>query len=144
MTVPAPRADYQPRAVTMARTVAVRKILVDHLVTIGATAALVRTIPALLAALEPHLNAAPIAVPPKVLIDGRPADEIARGDHPLSNREVQVLQLVAEGQSTRDIGRRLGIAESTAKTHVTRTLRRLGVHDRAEAVAVGFRRGILR
>jgi DNA-binding CsgD family transcriptional regulator len=62
----------------------------------------------------------------------------------VSRREVEVLQLIAEGQSTREIARRLWITEETVKTHVRRLLDKLGARTRAQAVAVAFRRGVLR
>ena len=52
---------------------------------------------------------------------------------PLSSREVEVLRLVGEGDLNKQIGRRLGISESTVKTHLTRIYRRIGVQDRAAA-----------
>lgn len=62
---------------------------------------------------------------------------------PLSRREVQVLALVAEGYGNREIGERLGIAEATAKVHVTQVFRKLGVHRRAHAVTVGMAQGLI-
>ncbi|MHA6795634.1 helix-turn-helix domain-containing protein [Pseudonocardia bannensis] len=51
----------------------------------------------------------------------------------LTDREHQVLDLVARGLSDREIGRRLGIAERTVKSHLTSAYQRLGVIDRVQA-----------
>lgn len=59
----------------------------------------------------------------------------------LTVREVEILQLVAEGLSNREIGDRLHIAASTARDHVREILRRLGVKSRAAAAVEGLRKG---
>lgn len=59
-------------------------------------------------------------------------------------RELEVLELVAQGMSTSEIGRRLWVTEETVKTHVRRLHDRLGARTRAHAVAIAFRKGILR
>jgi DNA-binding NarL/FixJ family response regulator len=61
----------------------------------------------------------------------------------LSPRELQTLELMRRGLSNRDIGVALGVSENTAKAHVKAILLKLGVADRAEAVAAGFERGLL-
>ncbi|NGN62778.1 response regulator transcription factor [Streptomyces sp. A7024] len=61
----------------------------------------------------------------------------------LSAREREVLELVAKGTSNREIARELFISEATVKTHLTHLYTKLGVKDRAAAVAVGYDRGIL-
>ncbi|MFF8955223.1 response regulator [Streptomyces sp. NPDC014894] len=61
----------------------------------------------------------------------------------LSAREREVLELVARGTSNREIARELFISEATVKTHLTHLYGKLGVKDRAAAVAVGYDRGIL-
>jgi hypothetical protein len=62
---------------------------------------------------------------------------------PLSAREIAVLKLMREGESNAEIGRRLGIAESTVKSHITHMLLKLSATDRASAVARGFDLGLL-
>lgn len=61
----------------------------------------------------------------------------------LSPRELQVLALVADGATNRIAGVRLHVSEATVKTHLLSIYAKLGVSDRAAAVAEGFRRGLL-
>jgi two-component system, NarL family, nitrate/nitrite response regulator NarL len=61
----------------------------------------------------------------------------------LTERESQVLSLIADGLSGPEIGQRLFISASTVKTHVKSVLEKLGVADRAAAVAEAMRRGLL-
>jgi two-component system NarL family response regulator len=58
-------------------------------------------------------------------------------------REVEVIQLVAGGNSNKLIARALTISEETAKTHVKNIIEKLGAHGRTHAVTLGLRRGIL-
>jgi len=67
----------------------------------------------------------------------------APGNEPPSAREREVLALVAKGTSNREIARVLFISEATVKTHLTHPYVKLGVNDRAAAVAVAYDRGIL-
>ncbi|MCU0307258.1 MAG: response regulator transcription factor [Thermoleophilia bacterium] len=62
----------------------------------------------------------------------------------LTDREVEVLALVAEGLSAAAIGRRMHLSEATIKTHLHRLYEKLGVSERAAAVAEAMRRGIIR
>jgi DNA-binding CsgD family transcriptional regulator len=64
------------------------------------------------------------------------------GDRLLTNRELEVLELVAQGYSTREIARKLWVTDETVKTHVRRVLRRLGARTRAHAVAIAFGEGL--
>jgi DNA-binding NarL/FixJ family response regulator len=61
----------------------------------------------------------------------------------LSMREMQVLSGMSQGKSNAQIGRELYLSEDTIKTHARRLFRKLGAKDRAEAVAIGFRRGVM-
>ena len=60
----------------------------------------------------------------------------------LTDRERQVLLLIAQGRSNAEMAELLGIAQSTAKTHVKRVLAKIGVHDRAQAVAFAYQSGL--
>lgn len=61
----------------------------------------------------------------------------------LTERESQVLLGMSQGKSNGEIGRALFLSEDTVKTHARRLFRKLGVGDRAQAVASGFRRGLV-
>ncbi len=61
----------------------------------------------------------------------------------LSEREVEVLNLVAKGLSNKGIANRIGRTEATVKVHVLHVLQKLGVNDRTEAVTVALQRGII-
>jgi DNA-binding NarL/FixJ family response regulator len=62
---------------------------------------------------------------------------------PLSQRELEVLELVAAGATNREAAARLFITEATVKTHLLNIYAKLGVGDRAAAVAEAFNRGLL-
>jgi DNA-binding CsgD family transcriptional regulator len=64
-------------------------------------------------------------------------------DAGLTTRELQVLRAMGRGCSNAEISRELFLAEDTVKVHVRRLFRKLGVRDRAQAVARGFRSGLL-
>ncbi|MGD0246290.1 MAG: response regulator transcription factor [Streptosporangiaceae bacterium] len=65
------------------------------------------------------------------------------GTGPLSQRELEVLELVAAGSTNRQAAARLFLTEATVKTHLLNIYAKLGVGDRAAAVAEGFNRGLL-
>ncbi|GLY74926.1 response regulator transcription factor [Actinoallomurus iriomotensis] len=62
---------------------------------------------------------------------------------PLSRRELEILELVAAGTTNRDAAAKLLISEATVKTHLLNIYAKLGVNDRAAAVAEAFNRGLL-
>jgi DNA-binding NarL/FixJ family response regulator len=71
----------------------------------------------------------------------------AAGDEPrpapLSKREREILQKVADGATTRQVATELGISPHTVKTHLERIFEKLGANDRAQAVAIAIRTGIV-
>jgi two-component system nitrate/nitrite response regulator NarL len=69
--------------------------------------------------------------------------ERADGRPELTPRESEVLQMIAEGLSAPEIGRRIHLSPTTVKTHLHTLYEKLGVSDRAAAVAEGMRRGLL-
>ena len=73
------------------------------------------------------------------------ANEIAlhSGDEALSEREMSVLRLVAEGQANKQIAWRLSISEDTVKAHMKNIFVKLDVADRTHAVTIAVRRGII-
>ena len=70
----------------------------------------------------------------------RPPDEL---HDPLSDREAQVLKLIAEGFSSREIGADLDISEKTVYRHRANILEKLGMHDRVELTRYAIRRGLI-
>ncbi len=64
-------------------------------------------------------------------------------DWQLSDREREVLQLVADGRENKQIAAEMGVAEATVKTYLKTIFTRMHVRSRAEAVAVALRRGII-
>jgi len=62
---------------------------------------------------------------------------------PLTEREMEVLRLLARGQSNREIASELSIAENTVRIHVAHILQKLAVEDRTQAVILAFQRGIV-
>jgi DNA-binding NarL/FixJ family response regulator len=63
---------------------------------------------------------------------------------PLSKREREILQKVADGATTRQVATDLGISPHTVKTHLERIFEKLDANDRAQAVAIAIRTGIVR
>ena len=74
--------------------------------------------------------------------DGRPRSAPVVEFH-LSERETQVLHGMSRGLSNGEIGRELYLSEDTIKTHARRLFRKLHAADRAQAVAVGLRAGVI-
>ena len=75
-------------------------------------------------------------------------DSIDRDEQPalletLTPRELQVLRMMADGLGNKEIAGQLGISDHTAKFHVAQILAKLGAGSRAEAVAIGMRRGLV-
>ena len=74
----------------------------------------------------------------------RARTEVDSAAPPLTERELQVLRGMGRGRSNAEIGRELYLSEDTVKTHARRLFRKLGAADRAQAVAMGFRWGLVR
>jgi DNA-binding NarL/FixJ family response regulator len=64
-------------------------------------------------------------------------------EQPLTRREIDVLQLLAEGLPNKSIAERLGIGDQTVKFHVASILSKLGASNRTDAVRLGLRRGLV-
>jgi DNA-binding NarL/FixJ family response regulator len=62
---------------------------------------------------------------------------------PLSSRERQVLQLVGEGKSTKEVAAQLGVSVKTAESHRARLMRKLDIHETAGLVRYAIRRGLI-
>lgn len=74
----------------------------------------------------------------------RPYSDPGEPFHPLSSREMEVLECVTLGMSNKEIATSLGISHQTVKNHVTAILRKLGVDDRTQAAVFALRRGWVR
>ena len=70
-------------------------------------------------------------------------DDATIGGPPLTNREREILALLADGLANKQIAARLGISTNTVKTHLELLFEKLGASTRAEAVAMGVKRGLL-
>ena len=75
--------------------------------------------------------------------DMGPADDSAAAIQSLTDRETEVLRLLAEGYSTREIAQLLHLAEGTVKNHISMILQKLGARDRTHAVLRALREGVL-
>lgn len=64
-------------------------------------------------------------------------------DDELTEREIDVLRLIGTGNGNKQIADQLSIGEATVKSHVTNILSKLGANDRAHAVTIGLKRGII-
>jgi len=64
-------------------------------------------------------------------------------DEALTDREIEVLSQIANGNRNKDIAERLFITEETVKVHIKHIMEKLGANDRTQAVAIGLRRGII-
>jgi DNA-binding NarL/FixJ family response regulator len=78
-------------------------------------------------------------IPPEI------ASQLAEhlSDESLTEREVEVLRQVADGNRNRDIAKHLFISEETVKVHIKHIMEKLGASDRTQAVSIGIRRGII-
>ncbi|RPI56907.1 MAG: DNA-binding response regulator [Acidobacteria bacterium] len=64
-------------------------------------------------------------------------------EQPLTRREMEVLQLLAEGLPNKSVAERLGISDQTVKFHVASISSKLGASNRTDAVRLGLRRGLI-
>jgi len=78
----------------------------------------------------------------KAIVDAYLSGGAAPADH-LTPRERQVLQLVAEGRTTKEIARLLGVGVKTAESHRTHLMEKLGIHDTAGLVRYAIRKGVV-
>lgn len=78
-------------------------------------------------------------IPPEIAAEL--ADHAA--DDALTEREIDVLRLIGTGNSNKQIADQLSIGEATVKSHMTNILSKLGANDRAHAVTIGLKRGII-
>lgn len=79
-----------------------------------------------------------------LLASGLRSSAAPDGTGELSAREIEVLRLVADGHSNKEVGETLGLSSLTVKSHLARISRKLGTGDRAEMVALVMRSGVIR
>jgi DNA-binding NarL/FixJ family response regulator len=108
-------------------------------VTLDQLAAAVRTVAAGGTLVSPAVTARVAAGVRRIA----PAFPSAELPDPLTPRELDVLRLIAMGQSNREIGDALGMAEGTVKNHASHILSKLGVRDRTRAVLKALELGLL-
>ncbi|MBM4519808.1 response regulator [Rhodococcus hoagii] len=77
-------------------------------------------------------------------VASRVLDRIRRPDQALTAREAELLSLLAEGLTNKELGKRLFISEATVKTHLAHIYAKLGVDSRAAAVSIALRRDGIR
>jgi DNA-binding NarL/FixJ family response regulator len=78
-----------------------------------------------------------------VLASDAESDDAPVFDEPLTHREIQVLELLAEGLPNKAIASRLGISDQTVKFHVSSISGKLGAANRTDAVRRAVRRGLI-
>jgi ATP/maltotriose-dependent transcriptional regulator MalT len=83
-------------------------------------------------------QAAPLPAPAPFLSDDKKRDDLG-----ITRREMEILELVAQGLSNREIAEKLFVSENTVKTHCSRAFDKLGARRRTEAVQLGKRAGLL-
>jgi DNA-binding NarL/FixJ family response regulator len=134
------------------------EVALDRAVALGARGYLAPDVGrAELAAVAAHVLASPLAGSPERAaarvdpgpvvgrgLDEVPAQQSGREELALTKREVEVLVGMSNGRSNAQIGADLFLSEDTVKTHARRMFRKLAAGDRAQAVAIGLRRGLIR
>ncbi|WP_395093875.1 response regulator [Armatimonas sp.] len=79
----------------------------------------------------------------KAVTGQRKATEHSGSESPLTNRELEVIRLIADGLSNTDIAEKLFVSEKTVKSHVSNILAKLHVTDRTQAAVYAWREGIM-
>ncbi|MCB2176224.1 MAG: response regulator transcription factor [Actinomycetales bacterium] len=92
---------------------------------------------------QPHRPTPVEAVPAPSSAGGAPTRSRAGSGGELTRRELEVLSGMSHGRSNAQIGADLFLSEDTVKTHARRLFRKLGAADRAQAVAIGLRTGLI-
>lgn len=99
----------------------------------------------LVQAIDSLLHGKPYFTTPvaRMIVEGFLRAHGSAAEDPLSPREREILQLVAEGGSTKEIAQRLEISVKTAETHRTNLMRKIGAHSVADVVRYAVRNGII-
>lgn len=132
------------------------EVALDRAITLGARGYLTPEASSSdLAAIAAHIFAAPLVPQPATPVASSPGARFAQGspaspaepvtrEVELTKREHEVLVGMSNGRSNSQIGQDLFLSEDTIKTHAQRLFRKLGARDRAQAVAIGIRSGLIR
>ena len=133
------RADF-PEARIIMLTTFEGDVEVHRALEAGARAYLLKCMPhkELVDAIR-RVHAGKKSIPP--VIATRLAEHL--GDEALTQREIEILRCVAEGNRNREIADRLFISEETVKVHIKHVMEKLGATHRTQAVAIAVRRGII-
>ena len=76
-------------------------------------------------------------------IDAEKQSKLDSSDQILTPREIEVLRMIAEGLGNKEIASKLGISDHTVKFHISSSFAKLGASNRAEAVTLGIRHGLI-
>ena len=108
---------------------------------VGAEAVAKSVEPEALAALVRRVGSGTVSAGGRGPGRAEPDEAAAAEEMPLSERELRILNLIAEGQSNREVAAQLGVSEQTVKNAVSSILRKLAVNDRTQAVIAALRAG---
>jgi two-component system NarL family response regulator len=114
------------------------KHLVNEAIAAGANAFVAKS-----SAPQELSRAVEAAADAETFIDPAAGGRRPRAGQTLTKRQREILQLIADGHSTTQVARRLGLSAETVKTHNKQLLSRLRAHDRAHAVAIGIRNSLI-
>ena len=129
-----------PEARIMILTTSERDTEIRRALAAGARSYMLKSMPPKdLAQTIREVHAGKKRIPPEVA--AQIAEHIT--DDPLSEREVEVLKLVMEGNRNREIANQLLISEETVKAHMKHIIGKLGASDRTQAVTIALRRGVI-
>jgi DNA-binding NarL/FixJ family response regulator len=78
-----------------------------------------------------------------VLVDAEEQPELDSSDQILTPREIAVLRMIADGLGNKEIASKLKISDHTVKFHISSIFAKLGAANRAEAVTLGIRLGVI-
>lgn len=138
-----------PRAVVVVLAEKGDEVALDRAITLGARGYLTPDATSSdLAAVAAHILAAPTVPSPQLPVTSSPGvrpGNLVDGARQieLTKREHEVLVGMSNGRSNNQIGQDLFLSEDTIKTHAQRLFRKLGARDRAQAVAIGIRNGLI-
>ena len=138
--------DHNPQARVLILTASAEESLVREVIRAGCSGVVTkgRSVSELVHALR-RAAAGETVIAPGLLnrLATPPLAESASRAPLLTDREMEVLRLTAEGLDTREVAQRLDITVHTVRNHLQRCIHKLGVHTRTQAVSAAIRRGII-